>query len=370
MATLTAKINDAQINDSESIIHIDEYEIEKHKGKIQCRQCSGEVIAKRGQINAHHFAHRVKNCDAWKSEPMTQWHKGWQEYAKKEDTEIRVQRGEVWHIADIQLPDGKTIEIQHSNLSVTQVAEREAFYYQLNWILHGKASDVLINTGQAVFMKCPKWWNAIQQFAVIDVDGNMFQLLRINCPKDNYCIGLPIDRNEFVEDLLKEYMSGKDPFPTATPLPIHAGITFQIQQPPNTDGKASQGLLYFQGATFPVKDPLKCAGFIWRDRSWIGATENLINFSQVSLEQLRKSSKKDRGQFIPCYICGKSATWSERADQLQCIPNRGISWEAAAFCENCRTEVSYKSGASHSEPVVIKFTDGQVLMGFSTGGWS
>src|ERR1044071_5487250 len=126
-----------------------------------------------------------------------------------------------------------------------------------------------------------------------------YRLLRINCPKDNYCIGLPINRNEFVEDLFEEYMSGKDPFPTATPLPIHAGITFQVQQPPSTGGKASQGLLYFQGATFPVKDPLKCAGFIWRDRSWIGATENLINFSLVSLEQLKKSSKKDRGQFIP-----------------------------------------------------------------------
>lgn len=42
------------------------------------------------------------------------------------------------HIADIKLTNGKVIEIQHSNLPVEVVQDREQFYDKMTWIFDGQ----------------------------------------------------------------------------------------------------------------------------------------------------------------------------------------------------------------------------------------
>lgn len=42
----------------------------------KCPGCSGDLIAKCGEINAWHWAHRANDCDPW-HEPESEWHIGW-----------------------------------------------------------------------------------------------------------------------------------------------------------------------------------------------------------------------------------------------------------------------------------------------------
>jgi competence protein CoiA len=104
----------------------------QHSGELAvCECCGSEVHAKCGVINAWHWAHRVvEDCDVW-SEPITEWHLGWQRYLEDHhDAEIEVpmRRGAQVHRADAQLPSGIVIELQHSAISVDEMAQREQFY--------------------------------------------------------------------------------------------------------------------------------------------------------------------------------------------------------------------------------------------------
>jgi competence CoiA-like predicted nuclease len=104
------------------------------KGKIAtCPQCNGEVVAKCGSIKIHHWAHRVKDCDLW-SEPETEWHRQWKELVPEACREVTIQN----HRADIRLENGTVIEIQHSPISNTEIAEREQFYGDMFWIFDAK----------------------------------------------------------------------------------------------------------------------------------------------------------------------------------------------------------------------------------------
>lgn len=98
-----------------------------------CPACKSKIKAKCGSIKVWHWAHAsLATCDAnW--EPTTQWHLDWQAKVHESLTEIIIGR----HIADIQLTDGKVVEVQHSNIPVEVVQEREAFYGNMTWIFDG-----------------------------------------------------------------------------------------------------------------------------------------------------------------------------------------------------------------------------------------
>lgn len=95
-----------------------------------CPCCYRPLLAKCGAINRWHWAHEsLEDCDNW-YEPMSDWHLEWQARVKESCREIVI--GE--HRADIQLPSGRVVEIQHSPISVEEVEEREAFYGNMTWI--------------------------------------------------------------------------------------------------------------------------------------------------------------------------------------------------------------------------------------------
>ena len=105
----------------------------------ECPACSSEMIAKCGEIYAHHWAHKGRrNCDAW-WENETEWHRAWKNLFPTDWQEIvhRADDGEK-HIADVQTEDGWTIEFQHSLIKPEERVSREEFYEKMIWVVDGK----------------------------------------------------------------------------------------------------------------------------------------------------------------------------------------------------------------------------------------
>lgn len=104
------------------------------EGKYFCPVCHEEVIQRRGSIYAHHFAHfpNMACIDHWHYEEKSRWHVSWQDQFPKENQEIIMQFEGKTHIADVYLPEHKTvIEFQHSPLSLEEFEDRNSFYTKL-----------------------------------------------------------------------------------------------------------------------------------------------------------------------------------------------------------------------------------------------
>jgi competence protein CoiA len=103
-----------------------------------CPACNFPVVPKCGSLRAHHWAHRsTRSCDRW-WEPLTKWHRDWQDRFPEEWREqiCYSPTGEK-HIADIRTPAGFTIEIQHSFIDEDERRSRELFYGNMAWIVDG-----------------------------------------------------------------------------------------------------------------------------------------------------------------------------------------------------------------------------------------
>lgn len=101
-------------------------------GKLTCGE-GHPIIAKRGTVKIHHFAHRTKvecSCHDNKGE----WHIAWQDRAKEEAQEIRIVTEDKVHIADT-LVGQYVIEYQHSPMDVRIMRQRESFYTGMGYIL-------------------------------------------------------------------------------------------------------------------------------------------------------------------------------------------------------------------------------------------
>jgi hypothetical protein len=103
-----------------------------------CPFCKNEVIAKCGQINVWHWAHKTiinTTCDGWKVSE-SDWHLMWKSLFPPECVEIPIIKGREKHIADVRLNTGRVIEFQSSSLSPEGIWEREAFYGDIFWIFN------------------------------------------------------------------------------------------------------------------------------------------------------------------------------------------------------------------------------------------
>jgi hypothetical protein len=103
-----------------------------------CRGCGDAMIAKCGEHNVWHWAHKgTRVCDVW-WEPETPWHRGWKNQFPKEWQEVirRADSGEK-HIADVMTAGALVLEFQHSHLSKEERESRESFYRNMMWIVNG-----------------------------------------------------------------------------------------------------------------------------------------------------------------------------------------------------------------------------------------
>lgn len=111
-----------------------------------CVFCKGEMVARCGEINVWHWAHKtLERCDPWKS-VESEWHRGWKLRYPESQTEVVINKNGIRHIADVALPYGKkqldlfeppryfVVEFQNSQISPEQIKERESFYEDMAWV--------------------------------------------------------------------------------------------------------------------------------------------------------------------------------------------------------------------------------------------
>lgn len=102
------------------------------RADCRCPLCLQPVRPKAlsSEFVSPHWAHLAKECDSW-SEPESAWHRGWKEQFPEECREITVGP----HRADVRLPSGLVVELQHSFISAEEISERERFYGKMIWLL-------------------------------------------------------------------------------------------------------------------------------------------------------------------------------------------------------------------------------------------
>lgn len=104
-----------------------------------CPICGQEVIQRKGNINAYHYAHKTscnELCDSW-SYDMSEWHREWQSLFPKDNRETIIHFNGIKHRADVQI-DKTVIEFQHSRISDEEFWKRNEFYtnagYEVIWL--------------------------------------------------------------------------------------------------------------------------------------------------------------------------------------------------------------------------------------------
>ncbi len=117
-------------------IHIDDAETGL---SYFCPACRGAMIQKRGNINAHHFAHKSgKECDPWYAGKLSPWHMKMQRQFDKSAQEIVIwnQAHTEYHVADIVLQTNEekfVVEFQHSPISQKEFISRTKFYLECGY---------------------------------------------------------------------------------------------------------------------------------------------------------------------------------------------------------------------------------------------
>lgn len=110
-----------------------------------CPICREPVVPKQGPILVNHFAHKDREeCDPWAETEKGEWHVFWQRHVEPNRREVVCSYPEdsQKHRADMVSLSGHVIEVQHSSISVTDVAKREAFYQRVHrgmvWIVDAR----------------------------------------------------------------------------------------------------------------------------------------------------------------------------------------------------------------------------------------
>ena len=98
-----------------------------------CSMCGEKLVAKCGQIVTHHWSHKSEDCDTW-HEPETEWHLYWKSLVPPKYSEVTIEKDGQQHRADIVTKNNVIIELQHSPLSIDEIAEREFFYGKMIWL--------------------------------------------------------------------------------------------------------------------------------------------------------------------------------------------------------------------------------------------
>ena len=117
-----------------------------------CPSCGHPCRPKCGQLVIWHWAHHARaDCDPW-SEPMTEWHRGWQLAVPADRREVVMGL----HRADVVTASGGVVEIQHSPISPGEIAAREEFYGdRMAWIFDATTAAITVGPGLPVLANRP-----------------------------------------------------------------------------------------------------------------------------------------------------------------------------------------------------------------------
>lgn len=101
------------------------------RGLCEIETCTDrDLLCKSGDIIKPYWSHSPgAKCDTW-AEPNTDWHEQWGSLFPDDWREVVIGN----HRADVRTPNGFVVELQHSSISTTEIAEREAFYGDMVWL--------------------------------------------------------------------------------------------------------------------------------------------------------------------------------------------------------------------------------------------
>lgn len=105
---------------------------ERHLHTYTCPGCKNTLIARKGMLRIHHFAHeKGAECDPWAQSEMSDWHRLGQDKMAQLGGKLEVWlRGPSFnHRADVVFEETSTIvELQHSPISIGTFIERSNLY--------------------------------------------------------------------------------------------------------------------------------------------------------------------------------------------------------------------------------------------------
>ena len=171
--------------------------------EYKCETCDSNLIAKRGTLIIHHFAHEhARDCDTWR-EPKSVWHLLWQDLCLSLHVEVSFQQ---LHQADIVNKAGTVIEIQNSPMSVPSMKEREDFYQNMIWIMNATSINdpyagkdvVLFSDGKLAILKVRhEFWLHCKKTVFIHTDYGIFRVLETLGKK--YCLTVYVSVHPFLQ---------------------------------------------------------------------------------------------------------------------------------------------------------------------------
>ena len=173
----------------------------------KCEMCDGNLVAKRGRLVIHHFAHEhLVDCDQWR-ENKSKWHILWQDLCYNDFVEVSFRNV---HQADIVNTEKKVIEIQNSPMSIDMMEERERFYGDMIWIVNATTVNDRDSTRKLTIVKKIKWaiikvfhrfWLHSSKDVFIHTN---FGLFHIRKPLGNWhCIAELVRIRKFLQDNLQ-----------------------------------------------------------------------------------------------------------------------------------------------------------------------
>lgn len=131
----------------EERIHVSNYVDSLHKDKIKCAE-GHDLVAKRGEQKAHHFAHKHGDGTITCSKGKGEWHVDMQARVKPEFLEVRFLEDGKLHIADVCTGDKTVVEYQKSVIGPEIIREREQFYMKhasrFVWVFNCIQTDIQI----------------------------------------------------------------------------------------------------------------------------------------------------------------------------------------------------------------------------------
>lgn len=171
-----------------------------------CPECNEEVIAKCGQINIWHWAHR-SNSNCPMSDGETEWHLSWKKKFFPEDVEVKLGNRR----ADIYF-DNKILEIQNSSITPEETKQRHIDYFpygSIYWIFNGYDFADNFNhrltkkrTGEFFYWKWPRKsiLSSVGRKFIDFHNGDLFEIIKVYT--DNKGFGKIISINEFMLDIM------------------------------------------------------------------------------------------------------------------------------------------------------------------------
>lgn len=176
--------------------------------RATCPVCEAEVIAKTGEVNTWHWAHRsMSDCDSW-HEGETPWHLHWKNlFVGELEIEKVITRGGKKHRADLVAKNGTVVEFQYSSISPSEIREREQFYGDMTWVVYCNSWNLARryrtgNTGQKyvtfVWKHARRSFDYCTKQVFLDLGlGNMLEVKKFHSTK--YGWGYERTRKWFIE---------------------------------------------------------------------------------------------------------------------------------------------------------------------------